>query len=71
MVYSRFKMCLYKIMVVGENESLPSLWFLVGLRGRSATLKLRQGSGFLSQQWGILDNMQKHDPVILREWGKH
>lgn len=48
------------------GESLPNLRSVVGLRGRSATLGLRQGPNCVGQQCGILDNGRKLDPVISR-----
>lgn len=51
-----------------EGANFTSLWSLVGLRGWSTTLELKQGPSRFGQQWGILDNEQTFDPAILYEW---
>jgi hypothetical protein len=52
---------------MGLVKHKSSLRSLAGLRGRSATLGLRNGPAFFRQQCGILDNKRKFDPAIPRE----
>lgn len=47
----------------------PSLWCVVDLGDRSATSELRQGpSSYGGQQWRILGNGRKPDPVRTHAW---
>lgn len=49
-----------------QGNGLPSQRSLVDLRGCAATLQLRQGANFYGrQQYGILVNMRKHEPVYF------
>ena len=59
----------YIWLVSWWGNSLPRLWSIANLRGRSATLGLRHGpDSYGRQQWGILDNGGNPDPAMPREW---
>src|ERR1041385_8878809 len=50
------------------GNGLPRLRSVAGLRGRSATLRLRHGpDSYGRQQWGILRNGRKPDAATPRE----